>query len=173
MSLTTRAAAAAVADSIGAETTNGANSKTRVGGLLRNLTDTVLLGGTAPVAGHAPFFDGSTWVNVGVLTGANLTDANQTLAIAGGAQYILPAAVPLTALRDKSLSLTGASKGLMLTIYSFGTRAFAMAVKDAGGTTLFTFPASATPIGAGFRFNNAETAWELASWSPLTSLATP
>jgi hypothetical protein len=123
-----------------------------------------LADGTA--AGQQPFWDGSAWRKIGLLTGTNLTDANQTLAIAGGAQYLQSAS--LTASRDKRLALAGATKGLMITLYSLATRAFALVVKDdASGAVLFTFPASATPIVASFRFNDAETAFDLAGWAPL------
>jgi hypothetical protein len=123
--------------------------------------------GTA--AGQQNFWDGSAWRLFGLLTGTNLTDANQTLAIAGGAQYILSAA--LGASRDKRLSITGVSAGLMLTIYSIATRAFTMVVKDdAAGTVLFTFPASATPIVATFRVNDAGTAWTLSGWAPMATV---
>lgn len=129
-----------------------------------NVTPAKLAAGTA--GGQQGFWDGSAWRLFGLLTGTNLTDAAQTLAIAGGAQYILSAA--LTASRDKRLALAGASAGLMMTIYSIATRAFTMPVKDdAAGTTLFTFPASATPIVATFRMNDAGTAWTLSGWAPM------
>lgn len=120
--------------------------------------------GTA--AGQQPFWDGSSWRLLGLLTGTNLTDANQTLSVAGGAQYLLSAA--LTASRDKRLALAGATKGLMVTVYSIATRAFSLVVKDdASGVVLFTFPASSTPIVATFRLNDTETAYDLAGWAPL------
>jgi hypothetical protein len=117
-------------------------------------------------AGQQPFWDGAAWRLLGLLTGTDLTDANQTLAIAGGAQYFLKGA--LTASREKRLSLTGVEADLMLTIHSWATRAFTMVVKDdASGAVLHTFPASAQPYVVTFIVNKAGTAWERSGHGPL------
>jgi hypothetical protein len=117
-------------------------------------------------AGQQTIWDGSAWRRGGMLTGTDLTDANQTLAIAGGAQYFLKGA--LTASREKRLSLTGAEADLMLTIHSWATRAFTMVVKDdASGAVLHTFPASAQPYVVTFIVNKAGTAWERSGHGPL------
>lgn len=148
-------------------TTIANNAVTTAKILNANVTLAKLAVGTA--AGQQTFWDGSAWRLFGLLTGTNLTDADQTLAIAGGAQYLLSAS--LTVSREKRLGITGVSAGLMLTIYSIATRAFTMVVKDdVAGTTLFTFPASATPIVATFRVNDAATAWTLSGWAPMATV---
>ncbi len=141
-----------------------ANAVTTAKILDGNVTPAKFSAGTG--GGQQPFWDGTAWRLIGLLTGTDLTDANQTLAIAGGAQYLLKAA--LTASREKRLSLTGADADLMLTIQSIATRAFTMVVKDdASGAVLHTFPASAQPYAVTFVVNKAGTAWERSGWAPL------
>lgn len=117
--------------------------------------------------GQQPFYDGAAWHLLGLLTGTALADSNATLAIAGGCQYILPVATALTADRTITLSITGASKGLIFTIFRLNTSAFVLNINDPFGL-VFTFPASASwPITASFRVNNAGTGFDLAGWAPM------
>ena len=174
MSVVTKAAAIAAAEVIRLEAATNGNTRTRVAQLYKDIIDSSLFGDGA-LLGYQPVYDGNNWVLAGPLPGTALTDADQTLAIASGAQWILPATVPLTANRIKALSLTGVSAGLAVAIISFGTRAFTMTVRDAttGGTVLFTFPASSTLMVANFRVNAGATAWELGTWFPLGAVVTP
>lgn len=122
-------------------------------------------------AGQQPFWDGTSWLRLGLLTGSALTDADQTLQMSTACQYLLPAAT-LTANRTKTLSTTGASVGAMITIYRLGTSAFTMPIANggSGGGTIYTFPASASnPIVASFRFDGVN--WLLAGWSYLAAVA--
>lgn len=84
--------------------------------------------------------------------GTNLTDANATITIAGGAQYVLPAAT-LTANRVLTLGVTGSPlTGEIMAVLRRGTEAFTLTVQDDAATVLFTMPAS-TKFAAYFRFS--------------------
>ena len=84
--------------------------------------------------------------------GTNLGDANATLTIAGGAQYILPAAT-LTANRVITLGVTGSPITTdTIVILRRGTEAFTLTVQDDAATLLVVMPAS-TRMAAYFRYN--------------------
>lgn len=84
--------------------------------------------------------------------GADLGDANATITIAGGAQYILPAAT-LTANRVITLGVTGSPiTGETIAILRRGTEAFTLTVQDDAATSLLVMPASMR-LAAYFRFN--------------------
>jgi len=84
--------------------------------------------------------------------GTNLTDANATLTIAGGAQYVLPAAT-LTANRVLTLGVTGSPlTSETIAILRRGTEAFSLTVQDDAATSLLVMPAS-TKMAAYFRYN--------------------
>jgi hypothetical protein len=84
--------------------------------------------------------------------GADLGDANATITIAGGAQYILPAAT-LTANRVLTLGVTGSPiTGETIAILRRGTEAFTLTVQDDAATSLLVMPAS-TRLAAYFRYN--------------------
>jgi hypothetical protein len=74
--------------------------------------------------------------------GTNLADANATITIAGGAQYILPAAT-LTANRVITMGVTGSPlTGETIAIFRRGTEAFTLTIQDDAATSLFVIPAS-------------------------------
>jgi hypothetical protein len=111
---------------------------------------------------------GNDLANVGRLNGATvaapvegtaLTDAAQTLAVAGGNNYVQ--AVALTASRTKTLSNTGPETGEVITIIRTTTAAFTMPIVNGGvgGGTPYTFPVSAKRV-ADFRFDGVN--WVLA-----------
>jgi len=134
-----------------------------------NVTMAKIAAGTA--SGQQPFWDGTNWLKLGLLTGTDLTDADQTLQMATACQYILRSGV-LSTTRSKTLGTTGATAGAMITIYRFGTSANTMPIPNGGpaGLTIFTFPASASnPIVASFRYDG--TNWALAGWAYLAAVA--
>lgn len=84
--------------------------------------------------------------------GSNLSDANATITIAGGAQYVLPAAT-LTANRVLTLGVTGSPlTGEIISVLRRGTEAFTYTIQDDAATVLFTMPVS-TRFAAYFRYN--------------------
>lgn len=86
--------------------------------------------------------------------GTALTDADQTLAVSGGSNYVQSTA--LTANRTKTLDTsTGTPEaGEIITITRTTTAAFTLIVKT-GSTTIYTFPASAKKV-ADFQFDGAD-----------------
>jgi hypothetical protein len=84
--------------------------------------------------------------------GTNLADANATIAIGGGAQYVLPAAT-LTANRVITLGVTGSPiTGETIAILRRGTEAFSLTIQDDAATSLLVMPAS-TRFAGYFRYN--------------------
>ncbi len=85
--------------------------------------------------------------------GTALTDADQTLTVAGGNDYTQSTA--LTASRTKTLGTTGSPEtGEIITIKRFTTAAFTMPVVNggAGAGTLYTFPSGGKRV-ADFRYD--------------------
>lgn len=87
--------------------------------------------------------------------GANLTDADETLALADGVNRSIQAGT-LTASRVKSLSVAGASNAARLWIYRYDVSANTVDVHNAAGSVIFTFPASQA-YGAGFFYDGQFT----------------
>lgn len=78
------------------------------------------------------------------IKGTNLTNADETLTVGGNFYRQLPALVPLTVNRVKTLSTTNAAAGDMIHITRLGLGAFTLAVVNGGPAagTLFTLPIS-------------------------------
>jgi len=114
----------------------------------------------------------NSWWNLGVLTGTDLSDADQTLQVTSGCQWFLQPSA-LTAQRTKTLGTTGASAGVVVTIIRLGAAGTALqnmviANGGTGGGNLYTFPQGVQfPIEASFRYDG--TNWVLASWRYLTA----
>lgn len=92
--------------------------------------------------------------------GTALTDADQTLNVSGGNNYVQSTA--LTASRTKTLGTSGSPEtGEIVTITRTTTAAFTMPVVNggAGGGTLYTFPSAGKRV-ADFRYDG--TNWSLA-----------
>jgi hypothetical protein len=127
---------------------------------------------TAATAGQTWVFWNSVWYQIGVFTGTDLTDADQTLQVGNGCQYFLPPSV-LTTTRAKTIGTTGATAGIVVTIISLGYSGTAAQICNvvnggAGAGTIFSFPASpSNPIEATYRFDG--TNWVLASWRYLST----
>ena len=84
--------------------------------------------------------------------GTNLTDANASINIGGGAQCVLPAAT-LTTNRVLTLAVTGSPlTGEIMAVLRRDTTANTYTIQDDAGTTLFVMPAS-TKFAAYFRFS--------------------
>lgn len=98
----------------------------------------------------------------GDVKGADLTDADATLTVAGKLLRYLPAAT-LSANRTLTLSTAGAVAGLVLTIVRLDVGAFTVAVVNggAGAGTLVTLPVSKTATfqayfdGSNWRYHSA------------------
>jgi len=74
--------------------------------------------------------------------GTDLTDADESLTVGENFFRVLPAAIPLTAARDKTLSITNAESGDMVHVLRLGLGAFVMNIVNGGPAagTLFTLP---------------------------------
>lgn len=115
--------------------------------------------GTTSTRGQFPIYSGSAWQYVGILTGTNLTDADQTLLVADGSRRVLPGASTLTTTRTKTLSAT-ATSGDVLVIERYDTTANTMTVVDAASAaTLYTFPVS-VKRSASFKFDGTNWAFQ-------------
>lgn len=79
------------------------------------------------------------------IKGTDLTDADETLTVGQNFYRQLPALVPLTVNRVKTLSTTNAAAGDIIHITRLGLGAFTMAIVNGGPAagTLFTLPISA------------------------------
>jgi len=79
----------------------------------------------------------------GDIQGVNLTDADETLVVGGNFFRVLPAAVPLTVNRVKTLATTNAAVGDEIHINRIGLGAFTLAIANggAGAGTIYTLPA--------------------------------
>lgn len=98
--------------------------------------------------------------------GTALTDANQTLNVSGGNNYVQSTA--LTASRTKTLGTSGSPEtGEIITITRTTTAAFTMPIVNGGGGggTLYTFPSGGKRV-ADFRYDG--TNWVLAGVKRLT-----
>lgn len=114
--------------------------------------------GTTSTRGQFPIYSGSAWQYVGILTGTNLTDADQTLLVADGSRRVLPGST-LSATRAKTLSAT-ATTGDVLVIERYDTTANTMTVVDAASAaTLYTFPVS-EKRSASFKFDGTNWAFQ-------------
>ncbi len=99
--------------------------------------------------------------------GTGLTNADQTITVAGGNDYTQ--ATALTADRTKTLGTTGSPlTGEVITIKRHVTSAFTMPIVNggAGAGTIFTFPASLRGV-ADFRFDG--TNWEFMGYKKIVS----
>jgi len=79
------------------------------------------------------------------IKGDDLTNADETLTVAGNFFRMLPATTTLTASRTKTLSTTNAAAGDIIHITRLGLGAFTMLIVNggAGAGTLFTLPSGA------------------------------
>ena len=78
------------------------------------------------------------------IKGADLTDADETLTVGGNFFRVLPASVPLTDQRVKTLSADNAVAGDIVHILRQGLGAFDLLIDNGGPAagTIFTLPAS-------------------------------
>lgn len=76
--------------------------------------------------------------------GTDLTDADQALTVGENFFRVLPAASPLTAAREKTLSTVNAEAGDIIHVLRLGLGAFTMDIVNGGpgAGTLFSLPAS-------------------------------
>jgi len=76
--------------------------------------------------------------------GTDLTDADQSLTVGENFFRVLPAASPLTAAREKTLSTVNAEAGDIIHVLRLGLGAFTMDIVNGGpgAGTLFSLPAS-------------------------------
>jgi hypothetical protein len=102
---------------------------------------------------------------LGIVPGADLTDADQTLVVANGNKRTQRAAT-LTANRNKTLGTAGATTGEMFEIVRLDTSVRTIAVINGGpgAGTLYTFPASQARA-ADFKFDG--TNWALGSHAAI------
>lgn len=100
------------------------------------------------------------------LAGTNLTNADQTLTVAGGGRYV--SSVTLTANRKKILGTSGSPlTNQVIRIERKETSAFTITIRDsADANTLFVFP-SGQLWAADFIFNGTD--WEAAGNIPLAA----
>lgn len=91
-----------------------------------------------------------------ILAGSNLTNADQTLTVAGGYEYTLPAST-LTTTRTKTLSTAGATETNIIGIIRNDVTANTMPIVNGGSLagTIFTFPIS-TKMVAWFYYNGSQ-----------------
>lgn len=122
-------------------------------------------GFTTPDAGGlVPTSTGAGWVYLGPVQGADLSNVDETLTIAGGnVRYVQSGALSYVdgGTRIKTLSTSGAADGDMIEIRRLDTSAETIQIAN-GGTyagTLYTFPASVRRA-ASFRFNGTSSQWE-------------
>lgn len=110
-------------------------------------------GGTTPAISVSSAVAMAEFVGSEIPTaGSNLNDADATIAIDGGAQYVLPAAT-LTANRTITLGVTGSPVvGETIIILRRDATNKTLTVVDDASTNLVTMPAS-TKMGAYFRYN--------------------
>jgi hypothetical protein len=177
--LTGTQAAALLAGPIGATTTVTTITATglgtfvgvAVGGALSGVTTLAMTGalsgatsiGCTSLACAGPITTVTTLNGATVaapVEGTALTDADQTLTVAGGNDYTQNTA--LTASRTKTLGTTGSPEtGEVITIKRFTTAAFTMPIVNggAGAGTLYTFPSAGKRV-ADFRYDG--TNWVLA-----------
>ncbi len=123
-------------------TTNGSGQLT--------FTPPAVSAGTA--VGTTIVWDGTVWKQVGILTGANLANADATLVVANGSRRVMLAAT-LTANRTLTLSPT-ATKDDVLVVEVYDTTAFTIAFVNGGPAagTLYTMPGS-VKRSASFKFD--------------------
>lgn len=98
------------------------------------------------------------------IIGVELTDANQTLTVAGGddyAQYVAP-----TANRTKQLSASGATDGRLVTIRLYTASAFSVTVTNSVGDQLYQFAPGATGI-VSLRYATSVNEWLLSAHKDL------
>jgi hypothetical protein len=91
-------------------------------------------------------FDTSGSITPQLFTGPNLTDNDQTLLIANGVRYVRVSSI--TAIRNDTLSMTGATQDRILVIERRETSAFNFTVTNGGplGGVIDTFPAGTKRI---------------------------
>lgn len=130
----------------------------------------------APTLGLATYFSGTfgnlackdasarVWPLLRGAMGTSLTDANQTLTVAGGQRYVIPAAT-LTMTRTKTLDAAGAVRGNVIEITRHDVTANTCDVAYGGTGTPLTFAAS-TRHYAKFTFDGV--AWQLTERGPLS-----
>ncbi len=106
-----------------------------------------------------------TRVATGAL-GTALTDANETLSVAGGNVYEQTTA--LTGNRSKGLAVTGSpTNGEVISIRRFTTAAFTLTINDEVGNPLYVFPAGQARI-ADFSYSSATNKFVLLGHMKLT-----
>lgn len=139
---------------------------------MANLDQSTMIGRAAGAGTGVPTALTSTQVaailglDVNVTKGTNLTNANQTLTVAGGNSYQQVTA--LTASRTKTLGVTGSpTTGEIIRIIRTDGAAFTLVVVDDAATTLYTFPVSVNRA-ADFRYDG--THFVLAGHCAVTAI---
>lgn len=101
---------------------------------------------------------------IAVSQGSNLTNANETIHISGGANYFMPAGTT-TAARDKTIGNTGAAEKGIVTIV-VEVQGHDVVIKDNGGATLHTVAAGAKQV-IDCWYDSGTSLYKLAGWKPL------
>lgn len=104
---------------------------------------------------------GPTGANaLALVPGADLTNADATIAVAGGSSYTLPAAT-LSANRTITISTTGLGTGEVMQIIRRDLTANTLAIVNggAGAGTMYTFPGDGVTRAALFIFDGTNVSF--------------
>ncbi len=151
---------------------NGTEVALRAGlNVVSPLTVTADAANNRNTLGFSPTPTGLTSINGTKLAaptqGADLTDANETLTVAGGANRMMNAGTTTVA-RDKTLGASGAADGVTITVAVYAQGHNVVFKDDAGSpNTLHTVTAGAKQV-IDFPFDNASGRFKRGGWKPLT-----